>query len=203
MPSLISFMHPTSQRNGVATTLATDLHGSLLQAGMSVWFDVKMDDRSKAAMRGGVENSDCVLAIITGPCTNEDDPTQAAEVNAYFKRDFCLAELRWARDAGIKIQPIIRAADKGRIGELMSLAPEDLQFLADVDFITLDRSDKDYWQVGVDKILKAAGKAAPPPNHEPIRNPSGGSGGVMPPAYTQNGAYTVRFLQLSMGHTRG
>ena len=147
---------------------------------MRVWFDVKMDDRSQSAMRDGVCGSDCVIAVITGPCANADSPDDPPEANAYFRREYCLAELRWAKEAGVRIQPVIRAADKGRIGELMALAPDDLKFIGGIDFITLDRSDKDYWSVGVEKILKAAGKAV-------RRVPAGADGGVIHTADPRGG----------------
>lgn len=57
----------------------------------------------------------------------------------------------------MRIQPVILAADKGRIAALMEYAPTDLKDLVNKDFITLDRSDIDYWNVGVQKVIKAAG----------------------------------------------
>ena len=108
-------------------------------------------------MKDGVFNSKCVIAVITGPCPNPDFPDEPEDANAFFKREFCLRELLWAKEAGIRILPVVRAVDKGRISEFMSLAPRDLQFISDIDFIALDRSDKDYWDVGVRKILVASG----------------------------------------------
>mmetsp|Transcript_23013 Transcript_23013/g.60105 ORF Transcript_23013/g.60105 Transcript_23013/m.60105 type:complete len:393 (-) Transcript_23013:177-1355(-) len=153
-----------TQRNGQATTLATDLHASLKENGMNVWLDVKMENRSMTAMKEGVVNSSCVIAVITGPCHNPDDPDALPGTNAYFSRPFCVQELRWAKEAQIPIQPVIRAADKSRIGELMALAPDDLQFVGNIDFITLDRSDVDYWEVGIQKILRAANKVKRTPS---------------------------------------
>eukprot|EP00037_Helgoeca_nana_P029320 m.349366 g.349366 ORF g.349366 m.349366 type:complete len:359 (+) comp27950_c0_seq9:219-1295(+) len=181
------FFMSHTQRNGVATTLATDLHSSLRDVGLSVWFDVKMPDHSSSAMKGGVQSSTCLIAVITGPCSNPDFPDDPPELNAYFARPACVAELRWAQEAGVKIQPVIRSVDKPRIQELMSQAPADLQFIAETDFITFDRTDKDYWDVGVHKLLKAAGKVprnissgatahyqAHPPRYQspPIRGPT-------------------------------
>eukprot|EP00035_Acanthoeca_spectabilis_P007638 m.139929 g.139929 ORF g.139929 m.139929 type:complete len:133 (-) comp14024_c0_seq2:63-461(-) len=56
---------------------------------------------------------------------------------------------------GVPIQPVIRATDKREIGAMISLAPEELKFIGGIDFITMDRSDADYWQVGVEKVLRA------------------------------------------------
>lgn len=76
-----------TQRNGLATTIASELHTDLLAAGATCWFDVKMADKSEAAMRHGVENSRAVIAVITGPCHNPDRPDDDVTDNAYFKRD--------------------------------------------------------------------------------------------------------------------
>lgn len=158
--------------------------------GMAVWFDVKMEDRSSAAMQRGVENSSCVIAIITGPVTNPDCPEDLPAQNAYFARPFCVNELRWAKAAGIPIQPVIRSADKTRIGELMAAAPEDLQDLINTDFITVDRSDLDYWKVGVQKIMRAANKVSRtksnsssggPPQSPPVATYMPPSGTYVPP----------------------
>ena len=46
-----------------------------------------------------------------------DDPAS----NAYFRRPYCIQELKWAQEAGKYIQPIIRTQDKDRIGEFLSL----------------------------------------------------------------------------------
>lgn len=120
--------------------------------------DVKMEDKSTEGMRAGVESSDCVIAIITGPALDPDNPAVPPEANAYFNRPFCVSELRWAIKSGIKIIPVVRVADKGRVGELMALAPPDLKCLSNIEFVELIRSDADYLAVGVQKILKAAAK---------------------------------------------
>ena len=85
-----------------------------------------------------------------------DRPGDPPDTNAYFSRPFCVQELRWAREAGVPIQPVIRTMDKQRIGDLIAAAPDDLKDLRSTDFITLDRSDPDYWKIGIDKIIKAA-----------------------------------------------
>ena len=104
----------------------------------------------EAAMKEGVQGSHCVIAIITG-VERASDP----EDNAYFRRPYCVNELRWAREAKKPIQPVIIPEDKGRIGELLQLAPVDLQDLGQVaDFIHLDRSRSSYWRAGMDDLLK-------------------------------------------------
>ena len=47
----------------------------------------------------------------------------------YFTRKFCVEEMRWAREAGKPIQPIIRVQDKHRIREFLEMAPADLKDL--------------------------------------------------------------------------
>ena len=75
------------------------------------------------------------------------------EDNAYFRRSYCLDELRWAREAGVPIQPVVWAQDKARIGEFVWQAPGDLQHLMSVDIIHLDRSRAAYWKVSVSEVL--------------------------------------------------
>ena len=102
-------------------------------------------------MKEAAQNSKCILAIISG-AERASDPDE----NAYFKRPYCCNELRWAREVGVPIQPVILADDKKRIGEFIGQAPEDLKDLGGVDFIHLDRSRPAYWQVGVDEVIKGA-----------------------------------------------
>eukprot|EP00040_Diaphanoeca_grandis_P009312 m.48403 g.48403 ORF g.48403 m.48403 type:complete len:376 (+) comp20737_c0_seq1:79-1206(+) len=143
-----------TQRSGLATTLAAELYADLQEAGYSCWLDVKMDSKSADAMKNGVINAKCLLAIITGPLLNPDLPTDSVESNAYFSREYCVQELRWAKEAGVFIQPLIRMEDKHKIAEFMQAAPPDLRELDRIDFIDLIRSDKRYWKVGIEKITE-------------------------------------------------
>ena len=137
-----------TQRHGKAVAMAEKLATSLENIGLTVWLDVKMKQRSAAAMEEGVRNSQIVIAIITGATIDGNIN------NAYFSRPFCILELQWAIDAGIQIQPIVQTEDKSNIGTFLGQAPSHLQFLAGIDFIHLDRSDIDYWDVGVKKVRR-------------------------------------------------
>ena len=140
-----------TQRNANAEVLAESLYATLRERGRTVWLDIKMDQLNEAAMKEAAQNSRCILAIISGAERAGD-----SDENAYFKRPYCCNELRWAREAGAPIQPVILADDKKRIGEFIGQAPEDLKDLGGVDFIHLDRSRPAYWQVGVDEVMKGA-----------------------------------------------
>ncbi len=94
-------------------------------------------------MKEAAQNSQCVIAVVSG-AERPGDP----EGNEYFKRAYCVNELRWAREAGVPIQPVVVAEDKSRIGEFLVQAPEDLKDLGAVDFIHLDRSRPAYWKAG-------------------------------------------------------
>ena len=73
------------------------------------------------------------------------------------------------------IQPVILAKDKENIGQLLSLAPPDLQDLgAKADFIHLDGSRPAYWTAGIDEVIRnmndlvaSARQLAPKPEPEP------------------------------------
>ena len=134
---------------------------------MSVWFDVRMNDKSEAAMEEGVKNSKYFVAVITGPCVNNDRPNDPQDGNAYFRRPYCIKEILWAQEAGKHIQPILRIEDKGRIGEYLGLldAPlkidghmqdlTNLKCLGSTDWIDLNRNNKRYWDVGMDMVCEA------------------------------------------------
>ena len=144
-----------TQRHGKAVAMAEKLAGSLEKLGLTVWLDVKMTQRSAAAMQEGVRNSECVIAIITGACVDNNNTNTREIENAYFSRPFCISELEWAIEAGIQIQPIIQMEDKDEIGTFLNQAPAHLKFLGNIDFISMIRSDIDHWNVGVKQIMKA------------------------------------------------
>eukprot|EP00505_MAST-04D_sp_SCG-Rhode-Island_P002890 Stramenopile-MAST_4_protein_2890 len=116
-----------SRRSSEATTMAAALDGLFTDEDYGVWLDVKMKDCSTAAMKEGVKHSKLFIALVTGPIVNKDRPDDDPVNNAYFKRWFCLEELRWAIDAGILIQPVIRMEDADRKDEFLALAPEDIR----------------------------------------------------------------------------
>ena len=57
------------------------------------------------------------------------------------------------------VQPIVAAEDKEKISELFATVPDDLQHLGGVNWEHIDRKDKDYFELGVPQILKAAAEA--------------------------------------------
>ena len=138
-----------TQRNAVAEALASRLCAAFADCRLTVWLDVQMQCRDEAAMKEAVENSRCIVAIVTG-----DDP---GDENAYFNRDFCLKEQRWAKHANKFVQPVVVAEDKHNISKMMRLVPRDLQHLKGVNWEHIDRTDIDYFNLGVTKIIKAAG----------------------------------------------
>ena len=95
-----------SRRSGQATTLAATLYHELTTKDYTVWLDVKMSDPSTDAMKEGVQNCKLFLAIITGPCMNEDNPNDPPEENAYFNRGYCMEELRWAKEGSFRLLAI-------------------------------------------------------------------------------------------------
>ena len=138
--------------------LAEAIWGSLTsQHGLKVWLDVKMADKSEAAMEHGVRNSKMVIAIVNRAALNPDRPDDYPAHNTLFQRAYCVQELRWAKEAGKIIQPTIRFEDKQNIGDMMSLAPDDLQFMGETEFIELERNDGAYWNVGIRKLLERLG----------------------------------------------
>ena len=151
-PGHWDFFISHTQGNGDATTLAEGLYYSLKEKGHSVWLDVKMSEKNEEAMREGVVGAKCVIAIITeGPTKNDD----------YFKRAFCLKELRWALESNVKIQPVVRVEDKSAIGKFLDGAPADLKGLGKITFIDLHRGNKESFEVGVKMLVESLAKPNP------------------------------------------
>ena len=129
-----------SRRSSEATTMVATLDGFFTDEDYGVWLDVKMKDCSTAAMEEGVKHSKLFIALVTGPVVNKDRPDDDPKDNAYFKRWFCLKELRCAIQAGIPIQPVIRAEDVARKDEFLAVAPEDIrEALRTKDWIVWDK----------------------------------------------------------------
>eukprot|EP01047_Picozoa_sp_COSAG01_P024051 COSAG01_NODE_1474_length_10192_cov_7.027742_2_plen_2062_part_00 len=139
-----------TQRHSGAKLLASEVYSGLRERGRTTWLDVKMAKLNEAAMQEAAQNSRCIVAVITGV----ERPGDPAE-NAYFLREYCVNELRWARAAGVPIQPVILPEDKSKVGEFLGQAPADLKDLGAVDFIHLDRSRAAYWKAGVDELIQS------------------------------------------------
>ena len=126
---------------------------------------VEMYDKGEEAMQEAVENSHVVLAVITGDGPDDE--------NAYLNRPFCLKELRWAFEKGTHVQPVVDLEDKKRIGEFTKMAPADLKRIGSIDFVDLNPSDKEYWDVGLKKIFdKAKARGVFPQGRSSTRRPS-------------------------------
>ena len=124
-----------------------------------------MDNKSEDAMQEAVENSHAVLAVMTGDGPDDE--------NAYLKRPFCLKELRWAFEKGTHVQPVVHQKDKERIGKFIEMAPADLKRIGSIDFVDLNPSDKEYWDVGLKKIFdKAKARGVFPQGRSSTRRPS-------------------------------
>jgi hypothetical protein len=137
-----------TQRDGESVVLASELYHAFRELGLSVWLDIKMAKLNSAAMEEGVKNCKCVIAILSG--------ADASDPNAYFNRTFCVNELKWARSAGIPIQPICAADDKKNIGSFLGQASsKGIHNLGDTDIVHLDRSRIAYWNVAFKEVLSA------------------------------------------------
>ena len=94
-----------------------------------------MNKMDYAAMEAGVKGSWSLLAVITGPCVGHNSDVVSVE-NAYFSREMCCQELRWACESDVPIIPLVRAEDKHHILNLLTLAPNDLRgTIKRLDFI--------------------------------------------------------------------
>ena len=48
-------------------TLVRDIREELNKHGKTVWLDVRMAQKSEAAMEEGAKNARCVIAVVSGP----------------------------------------------------------------------------------------------------------------------------------------
>ena len=137
-----------SRASPTAPALVEKLTSSLKERfGWTSWLDVNMEIRTEEAMQEGVENSSIFVAVVS-----DDGPPD----RAYFDREFCRKEAEWALEAGVPIQVVIHSKDKERIGELLEKCPKKLRaFFANVEWVHLDRTDPQYWAIGVDKVATA------------------------------------------------
>jgi hypothetical protein len=135
-----------TQQNGDAKVLASTLFYEMKGRGYDCWFDVMMPRQDIAAMKEGVEKSECVLAIITGG--DEKD-------KRYFERQMCVKELTWAINACKTIVPIVVAADKPKIGDYIGEGNRKGIDLSDCDFKHFDRSNPIMLKASIETILKA------------------------------------------------
>jgi hypothetical protein len=120
--------------------IAADLFHTLRQThGLTSWLDVKMPDRSVAAMEEGVRHSDKVLVI---------------ESLSYFSRPFCVMELRWAVQYKKEVVVAIPVELKSRIGEILKDCPDDLRAIGDIDFKTVDRSDVEHFELAIKQLIR-------------------------------------------------
>ena len=98
-----------------------------------------------------------MLAIITG-----GDDTESR----YFQRPMCVEELKWAIEAGVKIVPVVTAADKPKVGEYIAEGIAAGIDLSACDFQHIDRSNPIMIEASLKSIMGAeeiaeAGKRSP------------------------------------------
>ena len=102
-----------------------------------------------------------MLAIITG-----GDDTESR----YFQRPMCVDELKWAFEAGVKIVPVVIAADKPKVGEYIAEGIAAGIDLSACDFQHIDRSNPIMIEASLKSIIGAeeiaeAGKRSPADVH--------------------------------------
>ena len=141
-----------TQHSKSAQLLALELYTEAQSRKLTCWLDSRMDKKSEAAMHEGVMNCRLFIAIVTGPCRDEEHPTCTNEENSYFQRPYCNKECRWAlSNPSCIIQPVVQ--DKSKINSLMNGAPADLKVLQSKEFVALDLTDNEYRKVGMDKVF--------------------------------------------------
>ena len=123
-----------------AKDLALDLFMELRERDHLVWLDIKMSDPSVPAMEAGVKDCDVVIIILSPD---------------YFNRPFCVKEREWASQYNKPIVYVTLPLWKSNIGEFCQHA-DKAGFPISSNVMTIDRSDPEYLELGVTKLIKAA-----------------------------------------------
>jgi hypothetical protein len=84
------------------------------------------------------------------------NPENAPKGNAYFRRTYCLKELRWAIEYKV---PIILAADQkdmanDMLGAFYNQAPADLKFLFSEQVVKMDRCNPHMWNGSMNNVVE-------------------------------------------------
>ena len=112
------------------------------EKGCSVWLGTAMKDSSVLATREGAMHSSLFLALMVG-------------ATSYFDCDQSIEELLWARQFGVPVQPIVDAANMGRLKEILATLPSRCEFLAHMEWISVEEiSKRSVDQVGTNAVLQ-------------------------------------------------
>ena len=128
-----------SEAKEEAVKLAYELTGNK----DDVWLDINNEDKSVAAMKEAVHESETFLCILTP---------------SYFKSEYCLNELKWAREFEKTIVSCYPQDEN--VGEILSTAPEEVAFIRSVDSKKVDMSDPRFFAVSLEMIRGASKGAA-------------------------------------------
>ena len=142
------FVFSYDELNASSEALAYALYAWILKRGGTAR-EVCVGKRDSVVTEAEVKNSKCVIAVVSGP--------QGGDDTGYFSNSSCLQVLRWATEAEVFIQPIVDCEAKHLIGRFFAAIPADLKHLKCVNWERIDRKDVDYFELGVMKVLRAAG----------------------------------------------
>ena len=143
-----------TRRSGDGVAVSERVYFEMDVRGLPPWHDCHVTTPSFEGMEEGVKNSSCCVAVVTGPCANND--FNEPKDNAYFNRPGCLQELRWAVEAEKPIVCLVRMEDKDNVDLFFEDAPDDLKYLRE-HVIFYDRNDPDYQKIGIQKLLVKTG----------------------------------------------
>ena len=124
-----------SEAKEEAVKLAYELTGNK----DDVWLDINKEDKSVAAMKEAVRESETFLCILTP---------------SYFKSEYCLNELKWAREFEKTIVSCYPQDEN--VGEILSTAPEEVAFISSIDSKKVDMSDPRFFAVSLEMIRGAS-----------------------------------------------
>ncbi|KAL1512341.1 hypothetical protein AB1Y20_005602 [Prymnesium parvum] len=132
-----------TQRDYAAEVIALDLYGEFQALGKSCWLDVKMQKRDMEAMKEGVRESRCFLAILTNNGKH-----------SYLSRDMCRQEIMWAIESKKPIVPVANILDKPRLNDFISEAKQYNIDLSKLNFCSISRESPAFITASLNQIIE-------------------------------------------------
>jgi len=132
-----------TQCDSDAKLIALELYGGFQALEKSCWLDVKMQKRDMEAMKEGVRESRCFLAILTN---NGKD--------SYLSRDMCRQEIMWAIESKKPIVPVANILDKPRLNDFISEAKQYNIDLSKLNFCSISRESPAFITASLNQIIE-------------------------------------------------
>ena len=121
-------------------TLGKKLKTSIEKLGGGCWLDVNKADGDEKTTEEGIQKQGTMLVIAS---------------KSFFTCPYCTEALEWAVQMKKPMIVVVSVEDKNNIGAFMKTVPLHLKNIGKINWIDLNCEDEDYWDTGIQKILRA------------------------------------------------